>query len=171
MLCTPLPPQSQERNGRVNLMVENGTPLFMQDKVMCNDKALYYNSMKYTFQHTSLSKLFFSSENTAIIENSIKAGVYQVSQQKYIIDKQSPDDLHIIMRATFIQHALHQPDQITKQIEILNSRVVNHCVPKIYGEILSLLKYRQDASTLVVPIDRPVFEENRKVTLERKKFI
>jgi hypothetical protein len=125
-----------ESNGRIDLLnLPSGTPLFLQEKVKSVDKTYFSNALKHTLQNSKLSVLFFSAANVTIIENAIKATVYKMSNNTHIIDTQDYDQLYIIMRSTFLQYSLNQPDNITRQIEVLNSRVVAHCAPKIYGEI------------------------------------
>ena len=59
---------------------------------------------------------------------------------------------------------------ITEQIEALNKIVVDYCVKQIYGEAQGYLTYLHDASTLVVPLQRPVMSNTNNKTLELKKF-
>ena len=158
-----------EGNGRIDLMTSGGTPLFLQDKIPNNEKTHYANTMKYSQQNTTLSMLFLSQDNVKIIENAIKSGVYNVSDKKYIIDRQDQDTLYIIMRAIYLQYSLNQPDNITQQIQDLNDRVVAYCVPRIYGEIQGYMQYKYDASTLVVPLENPSYYHPDK-TLELKTF-
>ena len=59
------------------------------------------------------------------------------------------------MRSTFLQSATNLPTNITGQIEALNKLVMEYCVPQIFGEAKGYVKFKNDVSTLVVPIDRP----------------
>ena len=52
----------------------------------------------------------------------------------------------------------------------LNNLVVNFCVPKILPEIDAYIKYKNDVSTLVVPIDRPVQTDFKFKSNEFKRF-
>ena len=92
-------------NGRVDFK-ENGTPFFLQDKIVKDNRTMYDN-LKYTQQNTAVSNLFFSVKNVQIIQNALRAVVYQMSQQKYIIDEQNKDVLNVIMRAMFLQHSIN----------------------------------------------------------------
>jgi hypothetical protein len=161
--------KDMQGKGRIDLLTAGGTPFFLQDKIPNNERTNYANTMKYSQQNTTLSTLFLSQENVKIIENAIKAGVYQVSNKKHVIDRQDRDTLYIIMRAIYLQYSLNQPDNITKQIEDMNERVVMYCVPRIYGEIQGYMRYKQDASTLVVPLENPSYYHIDK-TLELKNF-
>ena len=49
-----------------------------------------------------------------------------------------------------------------KGIEDLNKIVIEYCVPKVYGEVIGYMQYKFDASTLVVPLTRPVNTYNSK---------
>ena len=111
----------------------------------------------------------FSSENIEIIQNGIRAGVFKMSNQKHIIDKQDYDQIKIIMRSVFLQYSLNQPDNISEQIQSLNNIVLEYCIPKIHSELVSYLKYKEDITTLPVPQDNPVFLGVDK-TVELKNF-
>ena len=159
-----------ESNGRIDLLsYQGGTPLFLKDKILPKSKTHYFNAMKNTFENTELSLLFFSSKNINIIENGIKAGVYEMSNKTHVIDTQDRDQLYVIMRATFLQYSVNQPDNLTKQIEVLNSRVISYCVPRIYGEIQSYLHYKKDISTLAIPLANPAYY-HKDTTVEFKRF-
>jgi hypothetical protein len=156
-------------NGRIDFInIENGTPFFLQDKIV-NDNRTTFDNLKFVQQNTVLSNLFFSLKNVQIIQNALRAGVYNYSNKKYIIDEQHPDSLNIIMRAVFLQNSKNQPDNLTQQINELNKLVINYCVPKLYSEVEGYINYKRDASTLAVPLDNPITEYTDK-TLELKKF-
>ena len=152
---------NQNQNGRINLM-DSGTPFFLQDQIKLDDKTNYYNTIKYSLEPSVLSKSFLSYENRTIIQNGIKAGVYKLSNNQYIIDKQDNDVLNSIMTGIYLQYALNQPDNIKKQIEDLNKIVIDYCVPKVFGEVKGYMQYKFDASTLVVPLMNPVSTYNSK---------
>ena len=60
------------------------------------------------------------------------------------------------MRSTFLQSATNLPTDSTGQVQALNKLVLDYSVPQIYGEAQGYVKYKNDVSTLVVPIQRPV---------------
>ena len=152
--------------GRVDF--KGGTPLFLQDKIVKDNRTMYDN-LKYSQQNTVVSNLFFSTKNAMIIQNAIRSGVYNISNEKYIIDNQDVDTLNIIMRAIYLQNSVNLPDNVTKQIEDLNKIVIQYCVPRVYGEVQGYMRYKEDASTLVVPLDNPISVYTDK-TLELKNF-
>lgn len=154
-------------SGRVN--IEGGTPLFLQEQVPLDDKTNYFNATKYIFQPSELSNTYFSKENINKVHNDIKKKVYDLSQQKYVIDDQDMDVLKVIMRSIFLQYSKFQFDNIHKQIEQLNHMVIEYSSTSIFGEIQGYLKYKEDASNMYTLMDRPVYLHNDN-SLELKTF-
>ena len=62
------------------------------------------------------------------------------------------------------------PDKIPQQIKALNDIVLDYCVKQVYGEAQGYQQYLYDASTLVVPLERPVLSTTQDKTLELKKW-
>lgn len=104
---------------------------------------------------TTLSKTFFSPENVQLLQNAIRGGVYRMSNQEFVIAQQPSNELNMVMRAMYLQHAVNQPHHIADQIQALNATVIAFCVPKLYGEARQYLTYLEDASKLPVPLALP----------------
>jgi hypothetical protein len=119
---------------------------------------------------TYLSQAFFSQQNIQILQNGIRAGVYQKSNGQYTIAPQDCDSLKIVMRSVYLQNAANQPNNITQQVAELNKIVLNYCIQQVYSEAQGYLKYIDDASTLVVPIAHPVMADNTDRELEFKTW-
>ena len=115
--------------------------------------------------------MFFSAGNVQILQNGIRAGVYENSQQKYIIPPQNQDALKIIMRSIFLQFSQNSPNNITKQVEVLNEMVLDYCVPFVYNECVAYMKYLEDQSTLVMPMNREMRPDREYKQLEMNPFI
>ena len=113
---------------------------------------------------------FFSKENIQIIQNAIKAGVYETSNHQYVIGIQNCDTLKIIMRSVFLQSSVNLPNNITSQIQALNDLVVEYCVKHIYSEAQAYINYKRDVSTMYTPIDRPAKVDVDDKTLELKPW-
>ena len=107
-----------------------------------------------------LSNVFFSKENKQIIRNAIRAGVYKYSNSQYIIDQPDCDALQLYMDSIYTQTAINLPDHITDQVAALNQMVVEACVPAIYSEAQSYMKYRRDIEILAVPPPMPILASN-----------
>ena len=105
------------------------------------------------------------------LQNGIKAGVYKLSNQRFLVANQDEDVLKMIMRSIFLQHALNLPNKITEQVTALNKIVLDYCVPQVYGEAKGYVKYKHDVSTLAVPMQRPAHMSTAgSNTLELKPF-
>jgi hypothetical protein len=155
----------------VNIKSSNTSALFqMYDKIPANQCVTYRNATEGLWDSTSLSQAFFSQQNIQIIQNGIRAGVYQRSNGQYVIGPQDCDSLKIIMRSVFLQHATNQPNNIPQQIAELNKIVLNYCIQQVYSEAQGYMKYVDDVSTLVVPIAHPVQASNTDRTIEFKSW-
>jgi hypothetical protein len=128
------------------------------------------DAMTGNWYDTELSNAFFSSKNIQIIQNGIRAGVYNKSNQQYVVGEQNLDELQIIMRGIFLQYAVNQPSGITQQINDLNKLVLDYAINQVWGEAEGYMKYKRDASTLVVPIARPILSYSNDKQLELKPW-
>jgi hypothetical protein len=119
-----------------------------------------------------LSRVFFSSGNLQILQNGLRAGVYEMSvEKKLIVPPQNIDHLKIIMRSMYLQYAEHREDNsVTKQVEELNKIVLDYVIPVVYNETIGYLKYMEDQSTLVQPLEVPKLVDRDYKTLELKRW-
>ena len=153
-------------NGRINIINKTQGPdiskLFaIYDKIPANQCTTLREPTIGLWNDTNLSKAYFSKENIQIIQNGIRAGVYDKSNQQYIIAPQDCDSLKIIMRSIFLQHATNQPYNIPKQIEQLNKIVLDYCIYHVYSEAQSYMQYLYDVSTLAIPMAPPIIESQK----------
>ena len=162
---------NQVNNGRINIKSPNTSALFqMYDKIPANQCVTFRNATEGLWNETPLSRAFFSQENIQIIQNGIRAGVYNRSNGQYIVGPQDCDSIKIIMRSVFLQYSANQPFNIPQQIEELNKIVLNYCIQQVYSEAQGYMKYVDDASTLVIPIAHPVQASNTDRQLEFKSW-
>lgn len=112
-------------------------------------------SVKGIQNETILSKEFFSPENVNLIQKMIIKGVFDASKGKYIIEKQNQDNLQIVMRSMYLQHARHFPDNIFGQIMELNSYVVDDSIPNILSEIDAQFGYLERTFSPLNVMDHP----------------
>ena len=147
----------QSSNGRVDIKSPSTCDLFkMYDKIPANQCVTFRNPTEGVWNETTLSTIFFSKENIQMIQNGIRAGVYQKSNGQYIIGQQDCDSLKIIMRSVFLQHAANKPFDISCFFFTLIC--------------LCYMKYLDDASTLVVPLAPPIMESTYDKQLELKPW-
>jgi len=160
-------------NGRVNLMEpESPDAVFkMQERLAVKNKATEYReSLEGTWESNMLATVFFSADNIQIIQNGLRAGVYEMSGEKFVVAPQNMDALKIIMRSIYLQYAEHYPDNITKQVERLNKLVLDYAVPNVYGEAVGYMKYREDQSTIAMPLAVPQHSDRTYKQLELKNW-
>ena len=103
------------------------------------------NTIKQTeCEISDLAKYFFSDANIDLINKQLVLRVFQKSGNKYKIPFQSRDQLIIVMRYVWIQHAKHLDFQIKEQIIELNCHVVSEILPGILTNIEQYYGYMKD---------------------------
>ncbi len=162
----------QSSNGRVNILGPNNDLRFsMSDKIPVDSKNYSCREvMTGNWYDTQLSNAFFSGKNIQILQNGIRAGVYNKSNQQYVVGEQNMDELQIIMRGLFLQYAKNQPMNIAQQINDLNKIVLDYAVEQVWGEAEGYMKYKRDASTMWTPLNRPILSYTNDKQLELKKW-
>jgi hypothetical protein len=161
-------------NGKVNIIEPENPDIQFQmfEKIAIKNKATEYReALCGNWEDNVLAQVFFSKENIQIIQNGLRAGVYKMSDEKFVIPPQNLDTLKIIMRSIYLQYAEHYEDKITQQVEKLNSMVLDYAIPSVYGEAVSYMKYCQDQSSLVVPFEHPLHVDRVYKQLELKKWV
>jgi len=162
-------------NGRVDLVSAPGPETrnkMMERSWMKNQSTPYQSALEGIWERNMLSNVFFSKENIQIIQNGIRAGVYQRSgNHKLVVPPQNLDTLKIIMRSIYLQYAQHDLDDIRGQVETLNRLVFDYCVPDVLSGAISYHKYLQDQSTLVVPLANPERPDKEWKQLILRQFV
>ena len=158
-------------NGRVNLNAPNTSKLFeMYDKIPSKEHVSFRNPTTGIWENSPLSGAFFSKENMKILQNGIRAGVYQKSGETQIIGEQDYDTLKIIMRSIFLENAKNAPNDIRGQIQELNQIVMNYCIDQIMIELKGYMIYLKDITTMHVPIDLPKMSNVKHKDLQMKNW-
>lgn len=161
-------------NGRVHILDDSNPELrfSMAEKIAIKNKSTEYRDpLAGLTEESLLSKVYFSEENVQILQNGLRAGVYEMSGKKLAIPPQNVDNLKIIMRSTFLQHAKHHQENIKQQVEVLNKYVLDYAVPSVYREAQGYLKYCEDQSTLVTPMEHPQQSDRDYKHLEWKGWL
>jgi hypothetical protein len=154
-------------NGRINILnAPNHLSLYDTPKVYTSS---FQDALIGNWEDTPLSKAYFSVQNQQILQNGIRAGVYNLSSSKFVVSQQPDTELKIVMRAMFLTHSENKTCNVKEQIYELNQYVLEYCIPRVYGEAQGYINYLRDASTLVVPLSRPIHTSLNK-TLELKPF-
>ena len=160
-------------NGRINIIdVPQHIQFQIQEKIAVKNKTSEYReALSGVWENHVLSQVYFSAENIQIIQNGLRAGVYKMSGDKYVIAPQNMDTLKIIMRSIYLQYAEHREDDITGQVSTLNQMVLDYAVPNVFNEAEGYVKYCRDQSTLVTPLDLPKPSDKEYKQLELKPWV
>ena len=135
----------------INLDGYNGSPfVFFENNNVINKKS---TNMTGTMGETELSEMYFSQSNIDSLQNDIITGVFNVSNKK--ICKQSEEELLIIMRSIFIQHAKHLDYNFQEQINELNSRVLSYSIKNIHSSIKQYIGYIDSITKEQTVMDMP----------------
>ena len=158
-------------NGKINIMGPNISAKFsMMDKIPINTNTNYQNVLTGNFERSKLSDAYFSRQNIQIIQNGIRKGVYDKSQSQILVDNQPEDQIVTVMRAIYLQHSKNLEINIPQQIADLNNLVLNYCINNVFNEAVAYLKYKEDASTMHVPMQHPIYSNKTNKTLEQKAW-
>ena len=142
------------QNGRVTFDTEEKgsmIPGFATDTSV--ERSFQTDMLRGNWEKSGVSGAFFSADNVEVIQNSIRKNVYERSKPKgYVIDKQSIEELKIIMRAIYLQYARNLPTGIAEQVADLNQKVIDWSVPHILSAVDHYFFYINDISHLPVPL-------------------
>jgi hypothetical protein len=128
-------------------------------------------AIKGVHLNNDISRVFFSMDNINALQDAIRYQVYIKTCKKHIIDRQSDTELKVIIRATYLEHALHASRDTLAEIKRLNLIVIDFCVTRILQEINIYLRYKNDISNLPIPILRGEFVSTKGTkVLELKDF-
>ena len=103
-----------------------------------------------------LNQLFFSKKNMDIIQNGLRYRVWEKSDKKFVIGRQSETELVIIMRAIFLQHSKNGQTEIREQIEELNNITIMSMLPEVMSNIKQYIAYLDNKDRIPDPIARSV---------------
>lgn len=160
-------------NGRVNIVEQPPTDIkfAMFERIALKNRSIDYRApLNNGWENTPLSDAFFSAGNIQIIQNGLRAGVYKLSKGEFSIPPQNIDQIKIIMRTMFYQYARFSRDPIPEQIKELNKHILDYIIPYLYGEAVGYVKYCEDQSSLVLPLDLPKQNERDFKQLEFNQF-
>lgn len=163
------------KNGRINIIdddtikYEKKNPIIIQQSILPNDNT---NTISQSISTNDLSEIFFSKNNIDKIQLLIITKVYNDSDKRFKINKQSEQELLIIMRSFYLQYSKNLSIDIKKQINNLNKMVIDWSSENIITNIEQYLNYKKVCSTLPMPLERAQLPTQKGTkTLEIKSFI
>jgi hypothetical protein len=161
-------------NGRVNI-IEAPSPdaqFKMQERIAVKNKTSEYReALAGELESNLLSTVYFSADNIQIVQNGLRAGVYKMSGDQYVVAPQNIDTLKVIMRSIFLQYAEYDMNNIKNEVARLNKLVLDYAIPNVYNEAVGYMKYMEDQSTLVVPLELPRQTDREYKQLELKNWV
>ena len=115
----------QFSNGRLDIESPSPSAQFaLFDRIPISSQCKSFtDAMTGNWNDTPMSLAFFSDQNMQIIQNGIRAGVYNQSGGKYDIGPQDCDNLKMIMRAIYFQHVHTDPAADPFNHEGKNARI------------------------------------------------
>jgi hypothetical protein len=129
-------------------------PLYQETNV---DARGYATILKGTIARSQLSDAFFSEKNVMILKKALAQTIEKSSGFKISPEAQSTTELILVMRSIYLSDARHLPENISGQIQDLNSAILREIVPKVISKIQLTLTYRRDKSHQPLPMDRPLY--------------
>ena len=105
------------------------------------------NTMRQT--DTPLSLRFFSSENINRVQQMIRNTIK--SETGISIDRQSDDDLAVIMRYIYITNSWNPESQIQEQISLLNKRSADQALIQVRSGLAERIGYLRDIAEPIRP--------------------
>lgn len=165
-----------QNNGRIDISDESNPDIRfrMSEQIALKNKSTEYREAIHGLQEDNLlAKAYFSEANIQILQNGLRAGVYEMSDRKIVMPPQNLNNLKIIMRSMYLQHARYpeKTSMITKEIEKLNKYVLDYVVSTLYSEAQGYINYCKDQSTLVQPLERAQQVDRDYKHLEWKTWV
>lgn len=101
-------------------------------------------------QRTPTADMFFSNDNIERLQAGLRDAIRK--QMGYVIDRQSDEQLQIVMRYVYMQSGRNEGG--FAEVKRLNDLVLREIVPQVGSGLAQYLAYLRDASTLPTPIAR-----------------
>lgn len=105
---------------------------------------------------TELNQAFFAKDNLDRLQEEVRQRVYQASGSKqWVIDRQSDDEMKIIMRGVYLQNARHRVGETQQELAELNETVLTFAVKDVMTAVEHYMTYVQTLAEPVTPLDQP----------------
>lgn len=150
-------------NGRVdisgNIISRHQFPLFSESS---KGNHFYKNeALKSILQASKIYNIFFSENNINLLQKLLIYQVWIQSDKKYMIKKQSYNELKIIMRSIFLQYSKNQNINLKYQLKSLNEKVLNYSIKNVLTNIEQFVGFKKDINSLPQPIQRPTYTSSQ----------
>jgi len=144
--------------GRVDISgYKTGKPYTLSQDLGVNSKGGFENSLEHYLEETDVSRYFFSKENIELLQKAITGNVnkrLELQRIDYKVGSQNRDNLHIVMRAMYLQEACHFNCKLADQIKTLNGKVLDYVIPNIITNVKQYVGYIKDISSTIPIMNR-----------------
>lgn len=129
------------------------------------------------YQLTNVGKVFFSQRNMSLLQEALRYRVFVESNGKYTIGRQSNQELGLVMRSVYLgdtsgRDMANRHQTLIEHVRMLNTSVIDFCVPRVLEEVRMYKHYLKDVSTMPIPIDRGTIATSKgDRVLEIKQFM
>jgi hypothetical protein len=151
-----------QNNGRINMVdrkIYPDYPMFYQKNEGLGE--FKNDAIKTILQKNPLSDVFFSKQNIDYLQNKIIQRVYEISEGRHKIGRQSDTELEIVMRSIYLQFSLNQASNIREQIRQLDETVLDTVCPGIISAVEQYIQYRVDITRIPTPMTLPESINNK----------
>lgn len=160
-------------NGRIDIM--SPMPSFnipSYNKTPIDNKPFRREATLGQLHRTELSDVFFSHENIEALQQGIRYRIYTESNGRFVIGRQSDQELKIVMRSVYYQYARNDGSDSIAQTRELNAKVLDWAVPEVLSNLMQFQTYKKDTSTLPMPLEHAPYMGNKGLKgLEHTSFL
>lgn len=125
-------------------------PFALTDATKAGEQARVGLLRSTHLQASPLSDAFFSAQNVEHLQTRLRDVILE--KTGYAIDRQSDEQLLIVMRYVFMQSARHEGG--SREVRRLNELVLVEIVPQVGSSLAQYLAYLRDASQMYTPLKR-----------------
>ena len=136
---------------RINLEGANDTPYQLFENLNVQNNNI--SSLTGNLCTNDLSKLFFSQTNIDYLQDKMIEDIFRLSGKN--ISKQSDEQLIIVMRSIYFQHGRNMMCKLQEQIEQLNEKVLEYCVPNIHSNLKQYVGYIKEITSKRELMEKP----------------
>ena len=160
--------QLNPNSGRMaNLQTNSSYPQFeLYQENHRGPEQNFDDSLQGIMEKSILAKVFFSKKNIDNIQQKMINGVFNKSEGKIRIGRQSDDELKIIMRSIFLQDGQNMDCKIQEQISQLNLKVLEYCVENVMVGAVGHVNYIRDLNKNMDTFPNPVDANVKGVNTE-----
>ena len=111
------------------------------------------SNMNNEMSETPLTALYFSDKNVEAVHAAIQYRIHQ--QQNVRIQKQSDNELRVIMRGMYFLHGQNRLDDVVGQVRELNNHAITFAVNQITTQIKQYKAFQIHQNELPTPMVLP----------------